>query len=173
MKPRGLSKIIVKIRTNTGFGIWVFSLPCSAPFLSHPLSPALTPGLPGLLPSSSLEARGNLIPPGPGHGKGNLVGRGHGLQVWGAPGAHLQLLDGQLFWGSRSHPYRCCSMGVPPASPAAGHGDLPETEEGPGPQIHPPVSAEPKTQEELRHRKLAECCLEAGSVVLWVVTLRW
>ena len=95
--------IIVQIGTNAGFGIWVFSLPCSPPLLSHPLSLALIPGL-SRLPSSSLEGMGSLLPAGPGHGKGSLGGRGHGLQAWGAPGAHLQLLDAQMPVGSRGHP---------------------------------------------------------------------
>ena len=55
--------------------------------------------------------------------------------------------------------------------PAAWHRDLPETEEGTCPQIHPPVSTESEVKDESRHRRLL--CLGDGVLVLWGVTPRW
>lgn len=88
---------------------------CPAPNLSLPtLSLQLRLWTPRVIFQES-GRNGNLIPVGPGHGEGNLLGRGCGLQVWGAPGAHSQLLDGQFPLCSRSQPL-CCSLWVPPAS---------------------------------------------------------
>lgn len=55
--------------------------------------------------------------------------------------------------------------------PAAWHRDLPETEEGTGRQIHPPVTTESEAKDASRHRRLL--CLGDGILVLWGVTPRW
>lgn len=131
-----LSGIVFRIRKNAGFGSWAFSglLPTSPFPPPDSSSSSWTPRVIFQQPGRN----GNFILAGAGHRKGN--GWAGGMDGrWEAPGAHPQLLDGQLPSRGRSQPGRCRS----PASSCLSQ-DLPETEESPSPQICHLSNAEPK-----------------------------
>lgn len=76
----------------------------------------------------------------------------------------------RCLWAAGSTPIGAIALGSH-LVPAAWHRDLPETKEGTGPQIHPPVSTESEAKDESRHRRLL--CLGDGVLVFWGVTPRW